>query len=72
MLRVVPDKLNFYVGMGYTYQEGLMSEVEDNLSKYNLNTKLGLKANKWLRFDFSNNVMLTITKRPNAQSNYIL
>ena len=58
------DKLNFYVGMGYTYQEGLMSEVEDNLSKYNLNTKLGLKANKWLRFDFSNNVMLTITKRP--------
>lgn len=39
------DKFNYYVGLGYTYQEGLLDQVDDNLSKYNVNTKLQIKAN---------------------------
>lgn len=58
------EALNFYVGMGYTYQGGLLSKLEDSLSKYNLNTKVGLRVNKWLKFDFNNNATLSITKRP--------
>lgn len=58
------EKINFYVGMGYTYQEGLLDQVEDNLSKYNLNTKLEIKPSDWLKFNFNNNVTLQIIKRP--------
>lgn len=33
------DKFNYYVGLGYIYQEGLLDQVDDNLSKYNVNSK---------------------------------
>lgn len=58
------EKINFYVGLGYTYQEGLLDVVDDNLSKYNVNTKLQATANKWLKFNFNNNITLNILKRP--------
>ena len=58
------DKFNYYVGLGYTYQEGLLDQVDDNLSKYNVNTKLQIKANDWLKFNFNNNITLNIIKRP--------
>ena len=58
------DKFTYYVGVGYTYQEGLLDHVDDNLSKYNVNTKLQIKANKWLKFNFNNNITLNILKRP--------
>lgn len=58
------DKANYYIGMGYTYQEGFLNNVEDDLSKYNLNTKFQVKATDWLRFDFNNNMTLQIIKRP--------
>lgn len=60
------EKANYYIGLGYTYQEGLLDQVDDNLSKYNVNTKLQLVANKWLKFNFNNNVTLNILKRPMA------
>lgn len=60
------DKFNYYIGMGYTYQEGLLDQVEDNLSKYNMNTKLQFTANDWLKFNFNNNLTLNILKRPMA------
>ncbi|MCG4683294.1 SusC/RagA family TonB-linked outer membrane protein [Bacteroides finegoldii] len=60
------DKFNYYVGMGYTYQEGLLDKVEDNLSKYNVNTKFQITANEWLKFNFNNNMTLNIIKRPLA------
>ena len=47
------DKFNYYIGMGYTYQEGLLDQVEDNLSKYNINTKFQITANEWLKFNFN-------------------
>lgn len=56
------DKFNYYVGMGYTYQEGLLDKVEDNLSKYNVNTKFQITANEWLKFNFNNNMTLNIIK----------
>ena len=52
--------------MGYTYQEGLMDHVDDNLSKYNVNAKLQFKANDWLKFNFNNNATVNIIKRPMA------
>ena len=64
------DKFNYYVGLGYTYQEGLLDQVEDNLSKYNANTKFQIIANKWLKFNFNNNITLNILKRPMANQTY--
>lgn len=58
------DKVNYYIGMGYTYQEGFMNKVQDDLSKYNLNTKLQFKANDWLKFNLNNNITLQMIKRP--------
>ncbi len=58
------DKFSYYVGLGYIYQEGLLDQVDDNLSKYNVNTKFEINANKWLRFNFNNNITLNIKKRP--------
>lgn len=60
------EKVNYYIGMGYTYQEGLMDKVQDDLSKYNLNTKLDIRPNNWIRFNFNNNITLTMLKRPMA------
>ena len=60
------DKVNYYIGMGYTYQEGLLDQVQDDLSKYNLNTKLQMKTNNWLRFNLNNNITLQMIKRPMA------
>ena len=60
------DKVTYYLGMGYTYQEGLMDHVDDNLSKYNVNAKLQFKANDWLKFNFNNNATVNIIKRPMA------
>ena len=58
------DKINYYVGLGYIYQEGLLDKVDDNLSKYNVNTKFEIKAKEWLKFNFNNNITLNILKRP--------
>lgn len=52
--------------MGYTYQEGLLDKVQDDLSKYNLNTKLQFKTSDWLRFNLNNNITLQMIKRPMA------
>lgn len=60
------DKITYYVGLGYTYQEGLMDHTEDNLSKYNVNAKLQFKVNDWLKFNFNNNMTLNMIKRPMA------
>ena len=60
------DKVNYYIGMGYTYQEGLLDKVQDDLSKYNLNTKLQFKTSDWLRFNLNNNITLQMIKRPMA------
>ena len=43
-----------------------MDKVDDNLSKYNVNTKFQINANKWLKFNFNNNLTLNILKRPMA------
>lgn len=58
------DKFNYYVGMGYTYQEGLMDKVQDDLSKYNMNTKLTFNVNNWLKFNLNNNLTLNMINRP--------
>ena len=40
------EKITYYIGLGYTYQDGLMDHVDDNISKYNINTKLQFNANE--------------------------
>ena len=58
------QKINYYIGMGYVYQEGFLDHVKDDLSKYNLNTKLQAKPTDWLRFNLNNNITLQMIKRP--------
>lgn len=60
------DKATYYIGLGYTYQEGLMDQVQDDLKKYNVNTKFTVAPNKWLKFNFNNNVTLSMITRPMA------
>lgn len=58
------EKVTYYIGLGYTYQGGLLDRVEDSLDKYNVNTKLQMKANDWLKFNFNNNITLNSISRP--------
>lgn len=58
------EKATYYIGLGYTYQGGLLDKVEDSLDKYNMNTKLMLNATDWLKFNFNNNLTLNIINRP--------
>lgn len=58
------EKVNYYVGMGYTYQGGLLDRVEDSLDKYNVNTKLQFKVSDYLKFNFNNNITLNLISRP--------
>ncbi len=60
------DAVNYYVGMGHTYQGGLIDFVEDDLDKFNLNTKLNIRAKSWLKFSVNNNLTLTTLNRPLA------
>lgn len=60
------EKTSYYVGLGYIYQEGLMDKVQDDLEKYNVNTKFSIRATDWLKFNFNNNVSLSLLKRPLA------
>ncbi|MFR9514563.1 MAG: TonB-dependent receptor [Rikenellaceae bacterium] len=60
------EKTTYYVGLGHTYQGGLINFVEDDLDKINLNTKVSIKAKSWLKFDINNNLTLTSITRPLA------
>lgn len=57
-------KASYYVGLGYVYEEGLIDKVEDGLHKYNLNTKLLIRAKDWLKFNINNNLSLSNLSRP--------
>lgn len=43
-----------------------MDKVQDDLEKYNVNTKFSIRATDWLKFNFNNNVSLSLLKRPLA------
>lgn len=58
------EKTTYYVGLGYTYQGGLLERVEDSLKKYNVNTKLQFKVSDYLKFNFNNNITLNLISRP--------
>lgn len=58
------EKINYYVGLGYTYQGGLLDHMTDDLKKYNLNTKLQTKTKDWLKFSLNNNMTLQVISRP--------
>ena len=40
--------------------------MQDDLEKYNVNTKFSIRATDWLKFNFNNNVSLSLLKRPLA------
>lgn len=58
------EHVNYYIGFGYTHQGGLMDRVEDSLDKYNLNSKIQIKATDYLKFNINNNITLTDITRP--------
>lgn len=57
------DKIRYYLGFGYNKTSGLMDKITDELSKYNLNSKLEMRGKK-LKINFNNNVTLTDIRRP--------
>ncbi|MFR9524419.1 MAG: TonB-dependent receptor [Rikenellaceae bacterium] len=60
------EKTTYYIGLGHTYQGGLIDFVEDDLDKISLNTKVNIKAKSWLKFSINNNLTLTSITRPLA------
>ncbi len=56
--------VRYYVGMGYTHQGGLIDFYDDNLDRYNLNTKLNITATDWLKLSINNNITLSMIERP--------
>ena len=64
------EKTTYYVGLGYTYQGGLIDRVQDDLDKYNLNTKLQFRAKEWLKFNLNNNMTVTMITRPMANQTF--
>lgn len=60
------EKVKYYLGAGYVYQQGLLDKVQDDLKKYNLNLKLQLKVNDWLKVNLNNNITLQDISRPLA------
>lgn len=60
------EKIKYYMGLGYTYQDGLIDHVKDELDKYNINIKLSFQPKSWLEFNLSNNTTITLLERPMA------
>lgn len=60
------ERIRYYLGVGYIYQDGLIDHVTDELDKYNINIKLSFQPKQWLRFDVSNNATITLLDRPMA------
>lgn len=60
------QKVKYYIGAGYIYQNGLIDRVDDHLEKYNLNTKLSFLARQWLKVQFCNNLTISRIRRPMA------
>lgn len=60
------QRINYYIGAGYIFQNGLIDHVNDKLDKYNVNTKLSFLAKQWLKVQFSNNLSIIRTRRPMA------
>ncbi|SKB70061.1 TonB-linked outer membrane protein, SusC/RagA family [Sphingobacterium nematocida] len=58
------DKINYYVGTGFVDQQGLLNSVTDKMKKYNLNSKLEIRAREWLKFNFNNNLSYNAIDRP--------
>ncbi|EJW93952.1 hypothetical protein EVA_17940 [gut metagenome] len=62
--------MKYYVGAGYTYQDGLIDHVKDKLEKYSVNTKLQINAKKWLKINFNNNLSISSVVRPMAKQTF--
>lgn len=58
------ENSTYYIGLGYNYTGGLLDKVHDDLSKYNLNTKVQLTPKKWLKVNVNNNITMTDITRP--------
>ena len=49
-----------------------MDKVQDDLEKYNVNTKFSIRATDWLKFNFNNNVSLSLFETTFGKPDYFL
>jgi TonB-linked SusC/RagA family outer membrane protein len=66
------DKLNFYAGLGYLYQEGFFKSGDLNYTKYNLRSNITAKLSDRLTFDLNINGVVDEQDRPYQDSWWII
>lgn len=66
------NKVTYYVSGGYINQDGILKIGTDNLSKYNLRTKVNANLNDWMKiYDYSE-YSKSIYDQPNTYMQYNL
>jgi TonB-linked SusC/RagA family outer membrane protein len=60
---------NYYVGLGYTQQDGMYNYGDDTYKRYNARTNLSSDLKKWLTFNFRSAFARHAYDTPNTYSN---
>lgn len=66
------DKVTFYAGLGYQYQEGFFKSSDLNYTKYNLRSNVTAKITSRLTFDLNLNGVVDQQDRPYQDSWWII
>ncbi len=66
------DKVTFYAGLGYQYQEGFFKSSDLNYTKYNLRSNVTAKLTNRLTFDLNLNGVVDQQDRPYQDSWWIV
>lgn len=66
------DKITFYAGLGYEYQEGFFKSSDLNYTKYNLRSNVTAKITSRLTFDLNLNGVVDQQDRPYQDSWWIV
>jgi TonB-linked SusC/RagA family outer membrane protein len=58
------ENVNYYIGAGYNYKDGLYSYGNDSYNRYNIRGNLSSNINKWLKTNFRGSFTKEITDSP--------
>lgn len=58
------DRFNYYVSLGYLWQDGLLDVGKEQLTRYNLAVKMNATLNKWLKMRYSMRFVRKNNERP--------
>jgi TonB-linked SusC/RagA family outer membrane protein len=66
------DRVNYYIGLGYLYQEGFFKSGDLNYSKYNIRSNITGKITNRLTVDLNLNLVMDEQNRPYQDSWWII